>query len=366
MDAVLTCMVDEKIGPGELNQRLLSQIKEFFGCDGAVAVRSPATALKYALRALDFEQGSVIMISALAPKWHYQAVEDLGYKPLVLDVEESTGVITAETVQQGLKDGGRLLLLHETNGILPDLQKIMELNIPVIEDVSQSAGSEYSFQNPDSPDKDEVKKAGMCGIFSILGLEERDVITSGGGAVLMSPRRREWTVLKRYTDEISKVELLPDINCALAWIQLKEFARNEEIRKNIFGIFAKSCMTGRHKMFARNKKSFDAENVQVEVSSDSSENSSNVEKPVDRSSTMSNFPLVLSSAFKDVKQYAARKDIQISQTFEDSVIALKQEELSESCIKAKSLYLRCADFPLYPRLSHAQVAKITKILGTLP
>ena len=27
---------------------------------------------------------------------------------------------------------------------------------------------------------------------------------------------------------------------------------------------------------------------------------------------------------------------------------------------------RCADFPLYPRLSHSQVAKIAKILGTLP
>ena len=30
MDAVLTCMVDEKIGPGELNLRFLSSVKEFF------------------------------------------------------------------------------------------------------------------------------------------------------------------------------------------------------------------------------------------------------------------------------------------------------------------------------------------------
>ena len=29
MDAVLTCMVDEKIGPGEINSRLITTVKEF-------------------------------------------------------------------------------------------------------------------------------------------------------------------------------------------------------------------------------------------------------------------------------------------------------------------------------------------------
>ena len=52
MDAVLTCMVEEKLGPGELNARLIQQVKESFGVSGAFAVRSPAIALKYALRAL--------------------------------------------------------------------------------------------------------------------------------------------------------------------------------------------------------------------------------------------------------------------------------------------------------------------------
>ena len=45
MDAVLTCMVEEKIGPGESNQRLIQLCKEYFNVDGAVAVRSPAIAL---------------------------------------------------------------------------------------------------------------------------------------------------------------------------------------------------------------------------------------------------------------------------------------------------------------------------------
>lgn len=89
-------------------------------------------------------------------------------------------------------------------------------------------------------------------------------------------------------------------------------------------------------------------------------------RDMEEGSTMSAFPLVLTSSFKDVKQYAARKDIEIRPAFEGSVIDLKVEELSESCIKAKSLLLRTAHFPLYPRLTHSESAKIAKVLGTLP
>ena len=106
MDAVLTCMVDEKIGPGELNLRFLFLLKEFFNCDGAVALRSPHMALKYALRALEFNKTDKVMISSLAPSWHYTSLVDLGYDVLVLDVNENTGLVTPEIVSKGIEDGG--------------------------------------------------------------------------------------------------------------------------------------------------------------------------------------------------------------------------------------------------------------------
>lgn len=362
MDAVLTCMVDERIGPGELNARFIQQVKLFFGCDGAVALRSPQSALKLALKSIGFENAGSIMISALAPAWQYQAVEDSGYTPLVLDVDENTGLVSAEIVRRGINHGGRLLLLHETMGILPDMEAIMSLGIPVVEDISRSAGALV----PSFDEKGEAaapRKAGSFGVYSILCLEEHDVITAGGGAVLMAPSRREWIVLKKFVDEISSVELLPDINCALGWVQLKEFPRNEHIRKEQFSLYKRACMSGKHRLFSRannagelppadGQKADDAQNAQGEE--------------LDYTSTMSSFPLVLTSSFKDVKQYAAKKDIEIVPAYEDSVIALRQESLSDSCIRAKSLFLRCALFPLYPRLSHTSVAKIVKVLGTLP
>ena len=338
MDAVLTCMVDEKIGPGELNARLIQAVKEFTKCDGAVALRSPAIALKYALQALDFAKDSKVMISALAPAWQYQALVAMGYEPLVLDVDEISGLVTAEIVSAGIQNGGRLLILHETEGILPDFEGIMQLGIPVIEDISQSAGASVPVLSPEGVPTEERRLAGSFGVYTILGLEERDVITAGGGAVLMAPGRREWIVLKRFSDEAPLTDLLPDINSALAWVQVREYPRNEKTRKEIFAMFHQACMIGRHKMYARE---------------------------MENGSTMSCFPLILASSFKDVKQYAAKKDIEVQLAYDNSVIALK-EELSESCIHAKSLYLRCVHIPLYPRLTHAESAKIVKVLSSLP
>lgn len=337
MDAVLTCMVDEKIGPGELNVRLIQQVKEFLKCDGAVALRSPSIALKYALQALDLEKDSKVMISALAPAWQYQSLESLGYEPLVLDVDELSGLVTPEIVYEGMKEGGKLLLLHETEGILPDFEGLKNLGVQIIEDISQSAGSSVPIIE-DGVATDKRQFAGSFGVFTILGLEERDVLTSGGGAVLIAPGRREWLVLKNFTDKAPLTDLLPDINCALGWVQVKEFARNEKTRKELFAMYHQACLIGRHKMYARE---------------------------MEDGSTMCCFPLILSSSFKDVKQYAARKDIEIQLAYDNSVIALK-DELSEKCIHAKSLYLRCIHVPLYPRLTHAESAKIVKVLSSLP
>ena len=328
MDAVLTCMVEEKIGPGEVNQRLTQYAKDFFGVDGVVALRSPSLALKYILKALDFEPGTKIMISALAPAWQILTLEDLGYEPLVLDVSIDTALVSPDSVHEGMKEGGRALILHETMGQVPDFDAFKETGIPIIEDISQNAGSSY-----------KEKKCGSFGIYSILGLEDTDILTSGGGALVMAPSRREWIVLKKYTDAAPSTDILPDINGSLGFVQLKEFNRNEAIRKELYEMYIRSLMQGKHKSFSQ-----------------ASENSVR---------SVYSFPVVLSSGYKDVKAYADRMEIEIVEAFSQSVIALRNESI-EKCINAKSLCLRTALFPLYPRLGSATAAKIAKVLATLP
>ncbi len=354
MEAVLTCMVDEKIGPGEMTLRLVQTAKELTGCDGAVAVRSPAIALEYVLKAINLDKDSAVMISALAPYWLYVTLEKLGYKTMILDVQEENALVSVETVEEAIKNGGRLLILSETMGILPDIRQYLALEIPVIEEISHSALSyypaEYEEEQPEADsapasssdsakEEEKGRRAGMYGLYAILGMEEHDIVTAGGGALVIAPKRREWSPLKAIADQAPSTDFMPDMNAALAFVELKEFTRNEKVRQELFTLFSRAVMSGRHKTFVRGQ---------------------------DNNSTIYSFPLVLNSGFKDVKLYAQKKGIEVRQAFENSVIAFKQEELSSQCICANSLLLRCALFPLYPRLGQKDASRIVKVLSSLP
>ncbi len=328
MDAVLTCMVEEKIGPGELNGRLIQKAKEIFSVSGAVALRSPSIALKHAMRAIDLEKASSVMISALAPSWHYTTLVELGYNPIVLDVNSETGLMDIETIQDGIQKGGRLLLLHELLGQVPPFQSLLELNIPIIEDISQNAGATY-----------EEKYVGRFGTFAIMGLEQNDILTAGGGALLIAGQNRNWSVLKNAIENIEKTDLLADINAALGFVQIKEFSRNEEIRKQLYDGYIRSLMQGKHKTFTQH-------------------GSNSV-------STVYSFPVILAGSFKDVKQYASKKGIDICLAFDETIAAL-YPHVCEHCTNANALALRCALFPLYPRLGGSKSEKIIKVLATLP
>ncbi len=342
-------MVDEQLGPGETAQRLIQSVKEATGCDGGVALRSSAIALEYALRAISLPAGSKVMMSALAPSWQLLTVEKFGYEPLVLDVNEQDGLITIDSFKEAVQSGGSLLILTESMGILPDIQLFLEAGIPVIEDVSQSAFSRYQSQVsevsegvPAQEGADELppgKCAGMNGLYAIFGMEDRDIVTAGGGAVLFAAGRREWTVLKQLADNAPQTDLMPDMNAALAFVEVKEFKRNEEKRRELFALYSKAVMTGRHKTFVR---------------------------PEGNGSTVYSFPVVLNTGFKEVQQYAHKKGIEVSPAYENSIIALRQEVLAPKCICANSLLLRCALFPLYPRLGQKDAARIVKVLSTLP
>ena len=327
MDAVLTCMVAEKIGPGEMNQKLSQFAREAFGVEGTAALRSAAIALDYALKALDLPAGSGIVLSALAPYWQYQAVQSLGYEPIIADVSEVTALVTVETVTDAIQRGGRLILLHETLGFLPDFPALQALNIPIIEDASESLGASLG-----------EKSAGSFGVFTIIGLEETDYLTAGGGALILAPEKRDAVVLKRLCDEAPLTDVLPDINSALGFVQLREMNRNTETRAEIATAFTRSLMQSRHRTLVQQGEG---------------------------SNAVYSFPVILSSGYKEVKQYTNRKAIEITPAFEMSIVGKLGEDL-EGCINAKSLLMRCVLFPLYPRLGNGNVAKISKVLATLP
>ncbi|MDR0583204.1 MAG: DegT/DnrJ/EryC1/StrS family aminotransferase [Treponema sp.] len=347
MDAVLTAMVEDKIGPGERSRLLIQTAKEYLRFDYALALRSPAIALSLALKALDLKDGEGVLLSALSPPYYSHVIEDLRLTPLYCDASLSFPCVDRDAVEKALAEKGgvqaRCILLHHTLGFVPDTASIAELGLPVIEDISQSygtfftgtegkKGAEQAEQKEGGPVKDRVQ-----GVFTILGLEERDMLTSGGGALLFAANRRDGSALRNYAD-IPGEYCLPDINAAMATVQFKETARNMERRREIAGIYARSSLRTKHRRF-------------IPLEEGEYNNYA--------------FPLVLETGLKDVAAYARKKNIVVAGAFERTPAGTGLCD-SRRCPAAHSLSLRTVLFPLYPRLRSQEAEWVSKLIMTLP
>jgi dTDP-4-amino-4,6-dideoxygalactose transaminase len=329
MDAVLTAMVEDKVGPGEQSRLLVQIAREYLQYDYALALRSPAMALRIALSSLNLEAGQGVALSALSPRYYERVLAELRLEPVYCDVAAGSACMSPATIEAALGRAGdnapRCILVNHTLGFVPDMPAITGLGIPVIEDCSRSYGTLLG-----------ELRAGAFGVFTILGLEERDMLTSGGGALLYAVNRRDAAVLRNQT--VFPEYSLPDLNAAMAVIQFKEGAKNSEKRKEIAQLYTQSALRTRHRMFAL---------------------------PGDTEYNHYAFPLILETGMKDVKAYARRNGIVVENALEDTLAGagvVPQVMCPEAC----SLALRTALFPLYPRLGAGEAAKVAKLIMTLP
>jgi dTDP-4-amino-4,6-dideoxygalactose transaminase len=352
MDAVLTAMVEEKIGPGERNRLLIQTAKDQLNYDYAIALRSPAVALFLALKALNEKAASEpdkkgVILSALSPRYYLQVLQDLHLTPVYCDVTYDFPCMNRELIENTITakpDGIEVcaIVLHHTLGYVPDTASIAELGIPIIEDISQSYGSwlpavsKENTAETEKGKKDEVSAPLFPhSLFCIIGLEERDMLTSGGGALLFAMSKKEASLLRSYAG-IAEEYCMPDINSALAVVQFKEVRRNLDRRRDIAEIYIQASLRTRHKRFI----------------------------PVnDNEYCNYSFSLVLETGLKDVVNYARKKEILLENALANSIAA---SGFIDNCPVSNSLVLRTVLFPLYPRLRSVDVERISRLIMTLP
>jgi dTDP-4-amino-4,6-dideoxygalactose transaminase len=348
MDAVLTALVRDKVGPGDQARLLVQTAREHLGFDYCLALRSPALALRVALKALRLAPGSGILVSPFSPRYYGLVIRGLGLEPVLCDVLPGTPFMGRETIEAAMKErpGGvepRCAALHHTLGFLPGSEEIAGIGLPLIEDISQSYGSGRASG-------EEAGGGGVpgrpltAGAFTILGLEERDMLTGGGGALLYAADKKDAAALRDYGG-LPPEYGLPDMNAAMAVVQFREAARNLQKRRLIARQYAQAALGTRHKRF-----------VQDEA----------------REYNNYAFPLILESGMKEVKAYARKKDIAVESAFGNTLAAGGGDEGAgggealDRCPQARSLTLRTALFPLHPRLGSAAAEKVARLIQTLP
>jgi len=334
MDSVLTCMVNDSLGPGEQGRELVRAVADIIGIAGGVAVRDNQRAIRLALELIELPPGARIAIDALAPSYYDDAIRRSGFEPVYVDVKQGGVCIDPagiEAVQPST------VICRTTLGFVPDLRTIAAIGIPIIEDISEGLGANTGDE-----------RVGTFGQAVIVGLEPDGVITAGGGSIVLASSRGGSSVLAEAAEPGGSVALLPDMNAALGLTQVRELERFIARRAELASLFGRAIMRGRHTAPSQDG---DAENVHFA------------------------FPVLVEGAAPEVRLYARKKGVETDLAFADSVLATHgtaaedpegAEMTTNICPNARSVMLRCIRFPLYPALTSREATTIERVLSSLP
>lgn len=352
MNAVLDCLVEDFSKSGFYRTQFLKLAKEVLDFEYGIVLRSPCAALYYALQCCDIQAGDAVGIPALADTWVMHALETLAIKPVWIDADETSAVITQNSLNLALKQGIKAVYYKHPWGILHKPSLFEGITVPVIEDISSAFGA-WSMEKSEEQENDvqdsennaqletipkTARFAGTFGTFVLVGLESGDYFTAGGGMLLYARSRRDAHVLKNFSDKLPDEVMLGDMNAALAVAQFSERNRMQKRRQELAELYMQSLGRSHHKCL-------------VQTAEGCSSNAGCI--------------VLASGSVKDIVQYAKKKEVETMPAFANSCV-LNGFVPEDSCPIAKTLAYRAIAFPLYPGINKTQAGKIAKVLATMP
>lgn len=329
MDAVLQTMVDEQIGPGDHTARFVSLLQERIGISSyVVALRDRMHALRYALLGLGVGHNDYVGISALSPYLYLEVISSLGAHAVIFDIEPETGIIALQNLVSYSQHALSAIIIYEPYGNIPMDQGWIDLEIPIIEDITESFGSLY-----------ENRIAGDLGKVVVCAFEESGVVSTGGGAALLTQNQEIAERLERFIDPIYADIGLPNLNASLGIVQLLQMDRNLEKRRAIFTVYRNALMKTRHQLFGIHDIDFMMNGY--------------------------GFVTILDSKPSLVQQFSLRYEVATEFAFPQCVIS-DQLESFDAFPNAIPYVSRGIRFPLYPFLSNQQITQVEKVISHLP
>ncbi|MFP4362282.1 MAG: DegT/DnrJ/EryC1/StrS family aminotransferase [Spirochaetia bacterium] len=327
MNAVLNCLVSEEIGPGKENAAFSKEMAQYFSCSSGMLLKEYTRSIELALTALGVGEGSEVILTPLEHRCYLSVIQVLGATPVFVDVEEDSVTISPGEAEKHITENTACIIASTHLGFVPDLDSLVELNCPILEDVSEGFGANTGSQ-----------VVGSYGRIVIHRFTPDAILSCGSGCGIFAKKRKEGSLVKKLISEAGDDILLPDMNAVMGPIQLKDAEKNLERRKEIAQVFLSALFKSHHKAISQKR---DAEN------------------------TCYFFPVVVKHGMKDVIQYAAKKQVQAVPAFANSIIAFHDNDEFE-CPFAFQISSRCLLFPLYPLIGKKGISQIEKVLSTLP
>ncbi len=330
MDAVLTRLASDSIGPGEISREFAQTLARRLNRRSGVAGRSVAYVMRAALASLALHKGSRVGISVLAPPAVYTAIHAEGLSAVPIDVQRRVPILPSPLDRDYEELEIAALIVDMRLGYIPDLENFRQLGIPIIEDISEGLGGNI-----------ETTAVGSIGELVVVGLEPDGIITTGGGAVLLTNNTRRVSTLNRYVDAHTGQPPLPDMNAALGLTQLKQLDRFLERRRELAMHFVRALQRGAHGVALQGEE---VDNVFPAL------------------------PVWVETSPREVEKYARSHGVATLRAFAGTELSVngENEDFGHRYPHGNGFLSQTLLFPLYPSLRKAEVEQIERVLATLP
>jgi len=238
--------VSEVIRSGQIAQGKVvgdfeKKVAKYIGVNGAAATSTGTSALHLALLALGIRKGDHVAIPGFVCSALLNVVKYVGSHPILVDVDPETYNIDIRDLKKRIKKSTRAIILPHQFGLPADVDEVMSLGVPVIEDCAQAIGAVY-----------KGKKVGSFGSLSCFSFYATKVLSTGEGGMVTSNSKsllkkirdlREYDNKRSYSVRYNYK--MTDIQAAMGMSQLKKLnsflVRRAKIAKRYFSELQGLC-----------------------------------------------------------------------------------------------------------------------------
>ncbi len=143
-----------------------------------IAVSNGSAALDIAIRALDLEKGSEVIMPTFTIISPAQSLINSGLVPVLVDCEEDTWNMDTNQIETKITEKTKAILIVHIYGLPVDMNRVLYLcekyNLKLIEDAAEMHGQKYNDA-----------QCGSFGDISIFSFYPNKHITSGEGGMIM-------------------------------------------------------------------------------------------------------------------------------------------------------------------------------------
>ena len=234
--AVAAVIASGNIAEGQVVQRFENAFAEKIGVSQAVAVSSGTAALHLTLLAMDIGPDNEVIIPSYVCTALLQAVQYVGARPIIAEIDPLTYNIDPDDVQKRITARTKAIIVPHMFGLAANLDKLLKLDVPIIEDCAQAVGATY-----------HKKPLGTFGVAAIFSFYATKMLATGEGGMVLA---RSTKIIERIRDlktydekEADKVRYnykMTDVQAALGEVQLARLDAFIDQRKKIAYQYVKS------------------------------------------------------------------------------------------------------------------------------